>query len=99
MKSLTGDEINQGGGQEPGAHGEKIFVSVRVRPLNEKEIAKNDSCDWECVSNDTILYKSGLAEQRSTHPNAYTFGKQSPSPCESIFLNFISFKRIPTKSF
>ncbi|CAI9266908.1 unnamed protein product [Lactuca saligna] len=75
MKSLTGDEINQGGGQEPGAHGEKIFVSVRVRPLNEKEIAKNDSCDWECVSNDTILYKSGLAEQRSTHPNAYTFDR------------------------
>ncbi|KAI3736936.1 hypothetical protein L2E82_26925 [Cichorium intybus] len=73
MKSLTGDEVNHGGGQEPGAE-EKIFVSVRVRPLNEKEIAKNDSCDWECVSNDTILYKSGLTE-RSTYPNAYTFDR------------------------
>lgn len=74
MRALTGDDINHGGGQEPGANEEKIFVSVRVRPLNEKEIAKNNSCDWECISNDTIIYKNAVTE-RSNYPNAYTFDR------------------------
>lgn len=65
MKSISGDMDEQD---------EKIFVSVRVRPMNAKEIAKNDTSDWECVSNNTIIYKHSVTE-RSTYPNAYTFGK------------------------
>ncbi|KAL8261267.1 hypothetical protein R6Q59_025316 [Mikania micrantha] len=53
---------------------EKIFVSVRLRPMNAKEIAKNDSCDWECISNNTIVCKNALTE-RSMHSNAYTFDR------------------------
>ncbi|XP_024972013.1 kinesin-like protein KIN-7H [Cynara cardunculus var. scolymus] len=55
-------------------HEEKIFVSVRVRPLNEKEIARNESCDWECVNNNTIICKNNPVE-RSTYPTAYTFDR------------------------
>ncbi|MBA0747147.1 hypothetical protein Gogos_004077 [Gossypium gossypioides] len=51
--------------QEPG---EKIFVSVRVRPLNDKE----RKSDWECINNDTIIFKNSLPE-RSMFPAAYTF--------------------------
>ncbi|KAK9073294.1 hypothetical protein SSX86_007618 [Deinandra increscens subsp. villosa] len=69
MESIYGDGIDVEDGQE-----EKIFVSVRVRPMNAKEIAKNDSCDWECVSDNTIVCKNVLTE-RSVYPNAYTFDR------------------------
>ncbi|KAI3807354.1 hypothetical protein L1987_23281 [Smallanthus sonchifolius] len=69
MGSISGDEINLEDGQ-----GEKIFVSVRVRPMNAKELAKNDTSDWECVNNNTIVYKNASTE-RSTYPNAYTFDR------------------------
>ncbi|KAI7747332.1 hypothetical protein M8C21_016615 [Ambrosia artemisiifolia] len=66
MESISGDEMD--------GPDEKIFVCVRVRPMNAKEIAKNDSSDWECVSNNTIIYKNAVTE-RSKHPNAYTFDR------------------------
>ncbi|KAF5818022.1 putative plus-end-directed kinesin ATPase [Helianthus annuus] len=67
MESISsGDEMN--------GQGEKIFVSVRVRPLNEKEIAKNYSSDWECINNNTIICKTAVTE-RSKYPNAYTFDR------------------------
>ncbi|KAI3762790.1 hypothetical protein L1987_53231 [Smallanthus sonchifolius] len=69
MGSISGDEINLEDGQ-----GEKIFVSVRVRPMNAKELAKNDTSDWECVNNNTIVYKNASTE-RSMYPNAYTFDR------------------------
>ncbi|KAK9053837.1 hypothetical protein SSX86_024912 [Deinandra increscens subsp. villosa] len=70
MMSTSEDEITTpGDGQE-----EKIFVSVRVRPMNAKEIANNDSSDWDCVSNNTIIFKNALTE-RSMYPNAYTFDR------------------------
>lgn len=48
---------------------EKIVVSVRLRPLNDKEVATNDGCDWECIGDHTI------AIDTTTLPNAYyTFG-------------------------
>ncbi|KAL2329019.1 hypothetical protein Fmac_022446 [Flemingia macrophylla] len=56
---------------------EKILVSIRLRPLNEKEIAANESADWECINDTTILYRNTLREG-STFPSAYTFGKQMP---------------------
>ncbi|KAI3733247.1 hypothetical protein L1987_64467 [Smallanthus sonchifolius] len=72
MKSISRDEPWDG--QDAGEQEEKIFVTVRVRPLNAKEIAKNDTSDWECVSNNTIIYKNALTE-RSMYPNAYTFDR------------------------
>ena len=58
-------------------HGEKIFVSVRLRPLNEKERGRNSISDWECINNNTIVFKNSLPE-RSMFPAAYTFGKHFP---------------------
>ncbi|KAK1436519.1 hypothetical protein QVD17_02300 [Tagetes erecta] len=71
QRSISGDESWDG--QEAEAQ-EKIFVTVRVRPMNAKEIAKNDSSDWECVNNTTIIYKNASTE-RSTYPNSYTFDR------------------------
>ncbi|KAJ1379751.1 Kinesin motor domain, partial [Sesbania bispinosa] len=53
-------------------HKEKILVSVRLRPLNEKEIVLNEVVDWECIKETTILYRNTLWEG-STFPSVYTF--------------------------
>ncbi|MCE5167582.1 Kinesin-like protein KIN-7H, partial [Datura stramonium] len=68
----AGDEVaaKEGGGRE-----ERILVSVRLRPLNDKEILRNDVSDWECINDTTIIYKNvnlSLSE-RSMYPSAYTF--------------------------
>ncbi|KAL7223839.1 hypothetical protein ACSBR1_025316 [Camellia fascicularis] len=69
-----------GGGCE-----EKIFVSVRLRPLNEKEIARNDVCDWECINEDTIIFKNCNLPlpDRSMYPTAYTFDRVFRSDCST----------------
>ncbi|KAE8729254.1 hypothetical protein F3Y22_tig00003725pilonHSYRG00250 [Hibiscus syriacus] len=54
--------------------GERIFVSVRVRPLNNKERARHGTSDWECINNDTIVFKSSL-------PDAYTFDRVFDCDC------------------
>ncbi|KOM50949.1 hypothetical protein LR48_Vigan08g177600 [Vigna angularis] len=59
---------------------EKILVSIRLRPLNEKEIAANESADWECINDTTILYRNTLREG-STFPSAYTFDKVFRGDC------------------
>ncbi|XVE94612.1 hypothetical protein REPUB_Repub02eG0023600 [Reevesia pubescens] len=61
--------------------GERIFVSVRLRPLNDKEISRNSISDWECINNDTIVFKNSLPE-RSMFPAAYTFDRVFG--CESL---------------
>lgn len=67
-----GDEQMQG----PTGREERIFVSVRLRPLNEREIARRDVSDWECISDNTIIYRNSLSvSERSMYPTAYTFGK------------------------
>ncbi len=56
---------------------EKILVSVRLRPLNEKEIVRNDVSDWECINDSTVIYRNNLSvSERSMYPTAYTFGKK-----------------------
>ncbi|KAJ6853577.1 kinesin-like protein KIN-7F isoform X2 [Iris pallida] len=67
MGSIAGDDV--GGGKE-----ERIFVSVRVRPLNERELERSDVSDWECINADTIIFKNSLPE-RSMFPTAYTFDR------------------------
>lgn len=51
---------------------EKIFVTVRVRPLSSKELAAKDKVAWECADGHTILYK-GPTQDRAA-PTSYAFG-------------------------
>lgn len=70
MGTVSGDVLAGGGGDE------KIFVSIRLRPLNVKERARNDVSDWECVNDDTIIYRNNLSvSERSMYPTGYTFGE------------------------
>uniref|UniRef100_A0A5B7ANT8 Kinesin-like protein n=1 Tax=Davidia involucrata TaxID=16924 RepID=A0A5B7ANT8_DAVIN len=79
-----------GGGDEPpprgvGGREEKIFVSVRLRPLNEKEVGRNDVSDWECINNNTIIFRNGNlpVPDRSMYPTAYTFDRVFRSNCST----------------
>ncbi|KAJ7944194.1 Kinesin-like protein [Quillaja saponaria] len=80
MGPVDGEEVVHG----PTGQGEKIFVSVRLRPLNEKEIAKNDVSDWECINDNTILYRNNLSvSERSMYPTAYTFDRVFRHDCST----------------
>ncbi|KAL6295618.1 hypothetical protein ACE6H2_003760 [Prunus campanulata] len=52
---------------------EKILVSVRLRPLNQKEKIKNDVSDW-CVKNNTVMYNNSHTD-RPMSPSAYSFDR------------------------
>ncbi|XP_040937400.1 kinesin-like protein KIN-7G isoform X2 [Gossypium hirsutum] len=68
--------------QEPTECHERIFVSVRLRPLSEKEIVRHDVSDWECINDNTIIYRSKLSvSERSMYPTAYTFDNVFGSDC------------------
>ncbi|KAK8607475.1 hypothetical protein V6N13_053210 [Hibiscus sabdariffa] len=68
--------------QEPVGCEERIFVSVRLRPLTDNEIARHDVCDWECISDNTIIYRKGLSvSEKSMYPTAYTFDRVFSSDC------------------
>ncbi|PSS29916.1 Kinesin-like protein [Actinidia chinensis var. chinensis] len=56
---------------------EKLLVSVRLRPLNEKEIARNDVSDWECLNENSIIFKNNHlpVPERSMYPTVYTFDR------------------------
>ncbi|CAN0861572.1 Kinesin-like protein KIN-7H [Linum grandiflorum] len=61
---------------------EKILVSVRVRPLNEKEAVRHDVSDWECINDTTVIYRNNLSvSDRSMYPSAYTFDKVFGPDC------------------
>ncbi|KAL9160997.1 hypothetical protein ABFS82_08G237300 [Erythranthe guttata] len=64
---------------------ERIYVSVRLRPLNGKEILRNDVSDWECINNETIIYKNSAlsASERSMYPTSYTFDRVFRSGCST----------------
>ncbi|XVE56121.1 hypothetical protein DITRI_Ditri03aG0212200 [Diplodiscus trichospermus] len=53
--------------------GERIFVSVRLRPLKDKDRGRH-CIDWQCINNDTIVFKNSLPE-RSMFPSAFTFDR------------------------
>ncbi|XP_051150861.1 kinesin-like protein KIN-7J [Andrographis paniculata] len=55
-------------------HKDNFFVSVRLRPLNEKELARNDVSDWQCINNTTVMFKSST-QDRSILPTVYTFDR------------------------
>ncbi|MQL71486.1 hypothetical protein Taro_003773 [Colocasia esculenta] len=81
---ITGGGSNGGGGTVGGGSvegkEERIRVSVRLRPLNAKELARNDPSDWECINDTTIIFRNSLPE-RSMFPTAYTFDRAFP--CDS----------------
>ncbi|CAI9781965.1 unnamed protein product [Fraxinus pennsylvanica] len=76
MGTVGGEELLNSDKRQGIGNGkeEKILVLVRLKPLNEKEIARNEDADWECINTTTILYRNSLQE-RSGLPSAYTFGK------------------------
>lgn len=76
MESISGDEFELNDRHESSTQEEKIFVAVRLRPLNEKEIANRDASDWECMNNTTVIFKNNTSD-RPMYPNAYTFGNLS----------------------
>jgi centromeric protein E len=53
---------------------EKILVSVRLRPLSDKEIARGDPAEWECINHTTIISRSTFPGRPTTAPTAYSFG-------------------------
>ncbi|CAL1361195.1 unnamed protein product [Linum trigynum] len=61
---------------------EKILVSVRVRPINDKEASRHDVSDWECINDTTVIYRNNLSlSERSMYPSAYTFDKVFGPDC------------------
>ncbi|EPS64209.1 hypothetical protein M569_10571, partial [Genlisea aurea] len=63
----------------------KIFVSVRLRPLNVKEIYRNDVSDWECIDDNTVVFRNVClsASDRSMYPTVYTFDRVFKSDCST----------------
>ncbi|WCJ35147.1 Kinesin-like protein KIN-7F [Euphorbia peplus] len=79
--SVYGDEMIYRDAE--GSNGEeKIFVSVRMRPLNNREIARSDQCDWECVGDNTIIFKGNMPD-RSMVPTPHTFDRVFGSECST----------------
>ncbi|CAD6338019.1 unnamed protein product [Miscanthus lutarioriparius] len=60
---------------------EKIFVTVRVRPLSKKELAVKDDVAWECADSQTILYKGPMQDRAA--PMSYTFDKVFGPACQT----------------
>lgn len=57
----------------PRAKEEKIVVTVRLRPLSKREQAAKDQVAWECIDDQTIVYKPPIND-RSSQPSSFTFG-------------------------
>ena len=72
---MGGEEPMRGIVHDSNTLEETIRVSIRLRPLNDKESAKNDSSDWECINNNSVVFRSTLPD-RSMFPQTYTFGKK-----------------------
>ena len=67
---------------------EKIFVTVRVRPLSAKEVARSDASDWVCANDNTIAYKH-LLPKGSPFPASYTLGNFLSLLCFDSICSFI----------
>jgi centromeric protein E len=69
---MAGAEVGNGGGGGAGKL-DRIQVLVRLRPLSEKEIARGEPAEWECINDTTVMFRSTFPD-RPTAPTAYTFG-------------------------
>ncbi|CAH8390979.1 unnamed protein product [Eruca vesicaria subsp. sativa] len=54
---------------------EKIVVTVRLRPLNKRELLAKDQVAWQCVDSHTIVSKPQASLERSLHQSSFTFDK------------------------
>ncbi|KAI9118075.1 hypothetical protein K1719_010407 [Acacia pycnantha] len=63
-------------------HEERILVSVRLRPLNQKEKARKDVSEWECISPNTIRCKNTLPGSSSSF-DAYTLDNVFGDDCST----------------
>ncbi|KAG2667483.1 hypothetical protein I3760_15G117300 [Carya illinoinensis] len=53
---------------------EKIVVTVRLRPLNKRELLAKDQVAWECIDDHTIVHKPP-PQDRSAQPASFIFDK------------------------
>ncbi|CAK9162035.1 unnamed protein product [Ilex paraguariensis] len=84
MGAIIGEELMKLEKMQGMASGgeEKILVLVRLRPLSEKEIARNEVADWECINDTTILCRNSLLE-RPGLPTAYAFDRVFRGDCST----------------
>ncbi|KAH7686917.1 Plus-end-directed kinesin ATPase protein [Dioscorea alata] len=82
MGLMCGEEMEDGVVLNGAGGKDRILVSVRLRPLNEREIAANDPGVWECINDTTIIFRNSLAE-RSMIPTAYTFDRVFRGECNT----------------
>ncbi|KAL3539031.1 hypothetical protein ACH5RR_002397 [Cinchona calisaya] len=82
MGAIGGEELMKWEKMQGMANGgeEKILVLVRLRPLSDKEILRNEVLDWECINETTILYRNSLQE-RSGLPSVYSFDRVFRGDC------------------
>ncbi|XP_059644226.1 kinesin-like protein NACK1 [Cornus florida] len=66
----------------PKAREEKIVVTVRLRPLNRREQSTKDQVAWECIDDQTIVYKPP-PQDRSAQPASFTFDKVFGPACQT----------------
>ncbi|KAK8606100.1 hypothetical protein V6N13_102860 [Hibiscus sabdariffa] len=64
------------------AREERILVLVRLRPMSDKELVANEVADWECINDNTILYRNTFREG-STFPSVYTFDRTFRGDCST----------------
>ncbi|PHT35734.1 hypothetical protein CQW23_23434 [Capsicum baccatum] len=76
MGAISGENLKKWEKMQRAALGseEKILVFVRLRPLSENKITRNEVSYWECINETTILYRN-IVQERSRLPIAYTIGK------------------------
>lgn len=58
----------------PRAREEKIVVTVRLRPLSKREQLAKDQVAWECIDDNTIIYKPPSQDRSTTQASSFTFG-------------------------
>ncbi|XP_006647603.1 kinesin-like protein KIN-7C [Oryza brachyantha] len=61
---------------------DRIQVLVRLRPLSEKEVARGEPAEWECINDSTVMFRSTFPD-RPTAPTAYTFDRVFHSDCST----------------
>ncbi|XP_009589619.1 kinesin-like protein NACK1 [Nicotiana tomentosiformis] len=57
------------------AREEKIVVTVRLRPLNKRELSAKDHAAWECIDDHTIIYRPVPQERAAQPASSFTFDK------------------------
>ncbi|AQK53998.1 kinesin-related protein 1 isoform X2 [Zea mays] len=78
---VAGADAVNGGGTSVGRM-DRIQVLVRLRPLSEKEVARGEPAEWECINDTTVMFRSTFPD-RPTAPTAYTFDRVFHSDCST----------------